>query len=124
MLRAEVLPCQLMDQVGLDTVAFIEDNYISQRNLSGVLTVDWLRKNYISPGKLGNKSTIGDNYPLIPPNSTITTPKQLVFIEGDQNLCFRGHEGLSVHRIKHNGSAYEILIQRSPHPDFDFQDAV
>ncbi|KAK1773872.1 hypothetical protein QBC45DRAFT_426548 [Copromyces sp. CBS 386.78] len=56
MFQASVLPCQLMDRVGLDTVAFIEDNYINERKLDGSLTVDWLRKNYITQGKLGLKT--------------------------------------------------------------------
>ncbi|KAK4446743.1 YWTD domain-containing protein [Podospora aff. communis PSN243] len=216
MFRAEVLPCQLMDQVGLDTVAFIEDNYISERGLSGSLTVDWLRKNYISRGKLGNKSTLGGLYPpdshqtltpkrkpdptlfildvglgsnapslssvhtngkilrlspgtsrpvplvtglpapdgiaiskslsrifftnmgpdpskpngslmscrldgsdlktLIPPNTTIFTPKQLVFVEDSQTLYFCDREGMSIHRIHASGSNHEILLQRTPNP--------
>ncbi|KAI1859000.1 hypothetical protein JX265_004607 [Neoarthrinium moseri] len=59
MFQAEVAPCGMMDQVGLDTVAFIEDNYIRERKLDGKLTVDWLRDNYVSQGKLGKKSANG-----------------------------------------------------------------
>ncbi|KAK9775037.1 hypothetical protein SCAR479_08311 [Seiridium cardinale] len=66
MFKAKVTPCALMDQVGLDTVAFIEDNYIRERKLDGQLTVDWLRENYISQGKLGKKSAKGG---LISPTS-------------------------------------------------------
>lgn len=49
-------PCRLMDQVGLDTVAFIEDNYVQERGLDTEMTVDWLRKNYVNAGKLGKKT--------------------------------------------------------------------
>lgn len=49
-------PCRLMDQIGLDTVAFIEDNYINERQLDGSQTVGWLRKNYLSQGRMGLKS--------------------------------------------------------------------
>jgi len=63
MFGATVLPCRLMDRVGLDTVAFIEDNYIAERGLSGALTVNWLRENYFSRGKLGSKSDRGGLYP-------------------------------------------------------------
>ncbi|KAJ5815543.1 Dehydrogenase multihelical [Penicillium riverlandense] len=56
------LPCQLMDEVGLDTVAFIEDNYVKERGLNSALTVDWLRKEYIAKGKLGRKSVKGGLY--------------------------------------------------------------
>ncbi|KAL4772544.1 hypothetical protein BDW60DRAFT_216539 [Aspergillus nidulans var. acristatus] len=55
-------PCQLMDKIGLDTVAFIEDNYIQERGLSGSMTVDWLRKSYIDQGRLGLKSEKGGLY--------------------------------------------------------------
>lgn len=52
-----------MDAVGLDTVAFIEDNYIKERHLDGTNTVDFLRKNYISQGRLGAKSGKGGLFP-------------------------------------------------------------
>ncbi|KAL4811365.1 hypothetical protein BDV18DRAFT_165453 [Aspergillus unguis] len=55
-------PCRLMDQIGLDTVAFIEDNYIQERGLDGRMTVDWLRENYINQGRLGLKSEKGGLY--------------------------------------------------------------
>lgn len=63
-------PCALMDQVGLDTVAFIEDNYVQERHLDTALTVDWLRYNYVAQGKLGAKSPKGGLYP--PPSSSAT----------------------------------------------------
>ncbi|GFN17218.1 hypothetical protein AtubIFM56815_004778 [Aspergillus tubingensis] len=56
-------PCQLMDQVGLDTVAAIEENYIRERGLDGDKTVDWLRENYINKGRLGDKCESGGLYP-------------------------------------------------------------
>ncbi|KAL9082521.1 MAG: hypothetical protein Q9165_008870 [Trypethelium subeluteriae] len=56
-------PCAMMDAVGLDTVAFIEDNYVEERHLESALTVDWLRKNYVDQGKLGAKSGKGGLYP-------------------------------------------------------------
>ncbi|KAL4934224.1 3-hydroxyacyl-CoA dehydrogenase [Aspergillus undulatus] len=58
-LPASQPPCRLMDQIGLDTVAFIEDNYIEERQLDGTMTVDWLRENYLSQGRLGLKSEKG-----------------------------------------------------------------
>lgn len=83
MFQASVLPCQLMDRVGLDTVAFIEDNYINERHLDGSLTVDWLRSNYIQQGKLGLKTPEqGGLYPpasvaVNPPlNSSVTTQEK------------------------------------------------
>ena len=55
-------PCRMMDAVGLDTVEFIERNYIKERHL-GMETVDYLRKNYIEKGLLGAKSGKGGLYP-------------------------------------------------------------
>jgi hypothetical protein len=51
-----------MDGVGLDTVALIEENYIQERGLPS-FPVEWLRKNYVSQGKLGAKSGNGGLYP-------------------------------------------------------------
>ncbi|KAB8268973.1 hypothetical protein BDV30DRAFT_251794 [Aspergillus minisclerotigenes] len=62
-LPSSLPPCRLMDQIGLDTVAFIEDNYVQERGLDSHMTVDWLREKYISPGKLGLKSGKGGLYP-------------------------------------------------------------
>ncbi|RAH51151.1 uncharacterized protein BO95DRAFT_492297 [Aspergillus brunneoviolaceus CBS 621.78] len=59
-------PCRLMDQIGLDTVAFIEDNYIGERGLDGLMTVDWLREHYLSKGRLGLKSASGGLYEPAP----------------------------------------------------------
>ncbi|KAK0721175.1 hypothetical protein B0H67DRAFT_663921 [Lasiosphaeris hirsuta] len=56
---AKVTLRKLTDQVGLETVAFIKDNYIKERDLDGELTVGWLRKNYIQKGNLGSKSDLG-----------------------------------------------------------------
>jgi 3-hydroxyacyl-CoA dehydrogenase len=56
-------PCKTMDQVGLDTVAFIEGHYIAERGLSPTHTTEFLKKNYLDQGKLGNKSDKGGLYP-------------------------------------------------------------
>jgi 3-hydroxyacyl-CoA dehydrogenase len=55
-------PCGVMDAVGLDTVAFIEDNYVQERNLDPTAR-DWLQKNFVDKGKLGAKSGKGGLYP-------------------------------------------------------------
>jgi DNA-binding beta-propeller fold protein YncE len=74
MFRNGPLPCQLMDQVGLDTVAFIEDNYIQERGLPSGPTVDWLRKEYIDQGRLGKKSGRGGLYPPLTKSSSAEEP--------------------------------------------------
>lgn len=40
-------------------MAFIERHYIEERGLPSEHTVDYLEANYISQGKLGNKSNAG-----------------------------------------------------------------
>jgi 3-hydroxyacyl-CoA dehydrogenase len=64
-------PCGMMDGVGLDTVAFIEEHYVKERGLSGKATVDYLKKNYLDRGMLGAKSGKGGLYP--PGHTTKTT---------------------------------------------------
>lgn len=56
-------PCAMMDAVGLDTVALIEQHYIKERGLSPASTVDFLTKDYLEKGKLGAKSGKGGLYP-------------------------------------------------------------
>ncbi|KAF9876785.1 hypothetical protein CkaCkLH20_05631 [Colletotrichum karsti] len=59
-------PCEMMDEVGLDTVAFIEKHYVKERGLSPSNTVDFLDREYLSKGKLGHKSVKGGLYPRLP----------------------------------------------------------
>lgn len=54
-------PCNLMDMVGLDTVANIEDHYVAERGLPSH-TVDWLRTEYVNQGRLGSKAQKGGLY--------------------------------------------------------------
>ncbi|UPK90191.1 hypothetical protein LCI18_001126 [Fusarium solani-melongenae] len=60
--NGDTAPCKLMDDVGLDTVAFIESHYIAERGLSRK-TVDYLKSTYLDHGKLGSKSRNGGLYP-------------------------------------------------------------
>ncbi|OJJ94716.1 hypothetical protein ASPACDRAFT_1860733 [Aspergillus aculeatus ATCC 16872] len=63
-IRGRTLPCRMMDNVGLDTVAFIEQHYIHERGLSSERTVDYLTTNYLEKGRLGAKCALGGLYPL------------------------------------------------------------
>ncbi|PLB52884.1 hypothetical protein P170DRAFT_444770 [Aspergillus steynii IBT 23096] len=56
------VPCKTMDNVGLDTVAFIEEHYIAERGLSADKTVEFLQTNYLDQGKLGTKCPAGGLY--------------------------------------------------------------
>ncbi|KAE8371567.1 hypothetical protein BDV26DRAFT_298671 [Aspergillus bertholletiae] len=80
-LPSSLPPCRLMDQIGLDTVAFIEENYIQERGLDSRMTVDWLRENYISPGKLGLKSNQGGLYPPKPVENGVKQEEVLYILD-------------------------------------------
>jgi len=62
-------PCAMMDAVGLDTVASIEQHYVKERGLSPKDTVEYVQK-YIDQGRLGAKSGKGGLYP---PGTTTKT---------------------------------------------------
>jgi 3-hydroxyacyl-CoA dehydrogenase len=62
--RGAATPCRLMDQVGLDTVAFIEGHYVAERGLDDEHTVRYLEREFIGKGRLGDKSGKGGLYPL------------------------------------------------------------
>ncbi|KAJ5095330.1 Dehydrogenase [Penicillium alfredii] len=51
-------PCMMMDTVGLDTVANIEEVYVQQRGLDP-RAMQWLRDTYVSKGNLGSKGGKG-----------------------------------------------------------------
>lgn len=125
MFKAKVVPCELMDQVGLDTVAFIEDNYIQERNLDGSLTVDWLREKYISQGKLGQKSEKGGLYP--PVSDTSSTPNGQASTKGiyvldagiGENLESLGDVATNGKVLRIDTSTYraETIVEGLPLPD-------
>ncbi|KAJ5168037.1 Dehydrogenase multihelical [Penicillium canariense] len=72
-------PCKMMDSVGLDTVAFIEGHYIHERGLPSEHTVDFLKKNYLDEGKLGNKCSKGGLYP--PADTTAKPGPRIVVLD-------------------------------------------
>lgn len=55
-------PCAMMDAVGLDTVNFIENHYVKERDLHEGKMLEFL-KSYIDKGKIGAKSGKGGLYP-------------------------------------------------------------
>ncbi|CCC14058.1 hypothetical protein SMACR_08507 [Sordaria macrospora] len=126
MFQASVLPCQLMDRVGLDTVAFIEDNYINERKLDGSLTVDWLRSSYIKQGKLGLKtpeqgglyppSTVAVNPPLNPAASSAQAsgPKMPPIFVLDVGLGANSPSYPSLSGISTNGKILRLDAPNQP----------
>lgn len=104
MFRAKILPCQLMDKIGLDTVAFIEDNYIQERNLDGTMTVDWLREQYLRQGRLGQKGDKGGLYPPNAPASNAPTSEA-----PDQNITETSNGEPSDSREPHTAPSSDSL---------------
>ncbi|PYH41088.1 uncharacterized protein BP01DRAFT_386775 [Aspergillus saccharolyticus JOP 1030-1] len=74
-IKGRMLPCRMMD-LGLDTVACIEQHYIHERGLSPEQTVDYLTTNYVSTGKLGAKCAQGGFY-LSPSTTTSKDERRL-----------------------------------------------
>ncbi|KAL2257318.1 hypothetical protein VTK26DRAFT_340 [Humicola hyalothermophila] len=58
--HAEKGPCERMDEIGLDTVARVEQHNLERRpGLGSEKALEWLRKEYVDVGKLGEKSGDG-----------------------------------------------------------------
>lgn len=58
--HAEKGPCERMDEVGLDTVAIVEQHNLERDpSLGSAPLLRWLRENYIEKGRLGEKTGDG-----------------------------------------------------------------
>lgn len=58
--HAEKGPCERMDEVGLDTVARVEQHNLERKpGLGSENALEWLKKNFVAQGKLGEKSGDG-----------------------------------------------------------------
>ena len=114
-----------MDGVGLDTVAFIEDNYIQERGLP-TSTVEWLRKNYIDQGKLGAKSGKGGLYPAGHTvnkgsgshHDNLTAPTLYVLDVGlGENVTENFASSGKIYAASANGENVRKLADNLPFPD-------
>ncbi|KAJ5987838.1 hypothetical protein N7481_003048 [Penicillium waksmanii] len=116
MFKTGPLLCQLMDQVGLDTVPFIEETYANERGLDSN-GIDWLRKEYIDQGRLGRKSEKGDLYPPLTRTATHkTTPSNPQSAAKDIYVLDVGLSSNSrdVSQVHHNGKIllWNLATQR------------
>ena len=58
--HAEKGPCERMDEIGLDTVAAVEQHALERRpGLGSEPALEWLRREYVEKGRLGEKSGDG-----------------------------------------------------------------
>lgn len=112
--------------IGLDTVAFIEDHYIKERGLSSEKTVDFLKAEYISEGRLGNKSAKGGFYlPTRRDTPTVeaaSTPKLVLCEMGlskpltgksMDEMCASGR----LLEVSTDGKSVRTLLERAGLPD-------
>jgi hypothetical protein len=114
-IKGRATPCDTMDQVGLDTVASIEQHYIDERGLQSEHTVDFLKKNYLAHGKLGNKCMAGGLFPPKPHNGQAIEPTLIVL---DVGLSAED-PGLNAGSILHlsPSGALNPLVSRQSLPD-------
>ncbi|KAJ5172015.1 hypothetical protein N7492_004608 [Penicillium capsulatum] len=116
-IKGAVTPCKTMDDVGLDTVGFIENHYIAERGLSDEKTVKFLQKNYLDQGKLGSKCSKGG---LFPPtgsgNGSVTKPKILVL---DIGLSARtpSTRGGEILELSADGREQKVIATAQSLPD-------
>lgn len=57
--KSEGAPCALMDRIGLQTVCNIEDHYIEEQRDIPSYPVEYIRRNYVDKGRLGQSSGQG-----------------------------------------------------------------
>lgn len=100
--------------VGLDTVAFIENHYIHERGLSGEKTVDYLTKNYLDHGKLGTKSSKGGLYPV--PQAGADEPRLLVLDIGLSAVTPDTKAG-QILEFTPDGKRHRVLVRNQALPD-------
>lgn len=113
-------PCQMMDNVGLDTVGHIEEHYVQERGLDRK-PLDWLEENFIKPGKLGNKSGKGGLYPL--PSTGTRTKIVLLNIgtaeryDSAASLAQISHRGQVLSLDPDSGAKANVLLGHENMPD-------
>ncbi|KAF3391512.1 3-hydroxybutyryl-CoA dehydrogenase [Penicillium rolfsii] len=111
-------PCKTMDNVGLDTVAFIESHYVEERGLSPEKTVDFLQANYINHGKLGTKSSQGGLYePRVAEEKCASKDRRLVVLDIGLSSATPSMTSGSILEISANGKFQKTLIENQSLPD-------
>ncbi|CAP79466.1 Pc19g00500 [Penicillium rubens Wisconsin 54-1255] len=114
--KGRALPCQMMDNVGLDTVAFIEGHYIHERGLSSEHTVDFLKKNYLDHNKLGNKCANGGLYPPVDTTAAPKEPRIVVLDIGLASDTISPTAG-EILEITLEGKLKQVLVSDQNYPD-------
>nr|UPX44681.1 hypothetical protein FAC6B23_15 [Penicillium fuscum] len=115
-IKGRTLPCKMMDNVGLDTVAFIEKHYIQERGLSSEHTVEFLEKNYLDKEKLGAKSANGGLYPPINTTVSPSGPRIVVLDIGLASNALGSRPG-EILEITLDGQLKKVLVSHQHYPD-------
>ncbi|KAM0447042.1 hypothetical protein ACHAO4_009022 [Trichoderma viride] len=121
-IKGGAAPCKMMDNVGLDTVAFIESHYVAERGLSSEKTVDFLQAQYLDQGKLGTKSEKGGFYPSSAAKSTTTNghssePKIIVLDLGLAADVPSLSSGGQILQLGLDGKIQKVLVSATSMPD-------
>lgn len=110
--------------VGLDTVAFIESNYIKERGLSSEKTVDFLKMDYLDHGKLGAKSEHGGFYPPECAGTKISQQPTLLVLDIGLSAATPSLTSASILECSADGKIQRTLFANQPLPDGIAVDAV
>ncbi|CAG8060213.1 unnamed protein product [Penicillium olsonii] len=119
-IKGETIPCRMMDKIGLDTVAFIENHYVHERGLSPENTVDFLKTNYLDQGKLGDKCSQGGLYaPDDKPTTAADPLKQAELLVLDVGLSASTPNTTSgqILKLTTDGKSYEAILTDQALPD-------
>ncbi|KAJ5607579.1 hypothetical protein N7537_004198 [Penicillium hordei] len=117
--KGGTLPCQTMDNVGLDTVAFIEGHYVEERGLSPEKTVNFLKSKYLDHGKLGTKCSKGGLYPASDPTPVKVDSKKPEILVLDLGLSAATPSMTSgeILRVSADGKVQKSILKDQSLPD-------
>ncbi|KAL4938600.1 hypothetical protein BDV06DRAFT_231660 [Aspergillus oleicola] len=116
-INGKVLPCRMMDSVGLDTVAFIESHYVSERGLSTDKSVDFLQREYLDKGKLGNKSSSGGLYPPKAPAATHASEPKIIALDVGMAATPPSATAGQILELSTDGKIQRVLVKDQALPD-------
>ncbi|KAJ5200175.1 Dehydrogenase multihelical [Penicillium cf. griseofulvum] len=118
-IKGGTLPCRTMDNVGLDTVAFIEGHYVTERGLSPEKTVNFLKNNYLDHGKLGTKCSKGGLYPASNTTPAKADPKKPEILVLDLGLSAAAPSMTSgeILRVSADGKQQTSILKGQSLPD-------
>ncbi|KAE8318303.1 hypothetical protein BDV41DRAFT_591008 [Aspergillus transmontanensis] len=116
-IKGAVTPCKTMDDVGLDTVGFIENHYIAERGLSGEKTVKYLQKNYLDQGKLGSKCPKGGLFPPAGTRNSSATKAKILVLDIGLSARVPSTNGGEILEVSADGREQKVIATAQSLPD-------